>query len=86
MNFSSSIISELYREHLFNFLKDSVIPIYEDFLKNQLRTIRLNQNQQNAIVMYVKIVMEANLIMAEEFDMNDAHQVFDHMRKNLIAF
>jgi hypothetical protein len=86
MIFSSFLISELYREQLFNFLKESVLPIYEDFLKNQLRFVNITPDQQNAIMMYCKTIMKENIKISGEFDMNDAHQVFDHMRKNILLF
>ena len=84
MIFSSTIISDLYRAYLFNFLKESVIPIYEDFLRNQLHTVRLSKEQQNAIMMYCKTIMKHNVVVSEEFDMNDSYQVFEHMQKNFL--
>ena len=83
MIFSSALVSEIYREHLINFLRVSVIPMYEDFLKNQLRCVRLTPDEQTAITMYCKTIMKKNVVVSEEFDMNEVHEVFDHMRKNI---
>jgi hypothetical protein len=76
----------VFQHHLLQFLKEVVIPMYDDFLRNQLRIINLDNDQRSAISFYCKTIMNRPISIGEELDVNEIHPVFDHMRKNILLF
>ena len=87
--FSSFLIYNmpgLFRQELYKYLNNTVIPVYEEFLKSQMRVIKLSPDQRHAISLYCNKILEKPVFIGEEIDMNEFHLIFDHMRKNIILF
>ena len=76
----------LFRQELYKYLNDTVIPVYEEFLKSQMRVIKLSTDQRDAISLYCNKILKKPILIGEEIDMNEFHVIFDHMRKNIILF
>ena len=70
---------------LFQYLDDTVIPIYQDFLKRQLSVVYLEKEQRDAITMYAFIILNKKILFPdEEVDMNANHLIFDHIHKSIL--
>jgi hypothetical protein len=72
--------------HLLTYIFEIIIPMYETALRKQLQNIVITERQSNAISDYCrfqKIHINFFLPKEGEFDINDAHVIFEHMKKHI---
>lgn len=75
---------ELY---LFQYIFDIIIPMYEEFLRKELSSAVISSRQSNAIASYCRfhsLPIKFKLPKEGQFDMNEAHTVFEHMKNHIL--
>ena len=85
-SFLKTEFPEIYRKHLISYISINVFPLYEDFLKQQLKVIYMVTDERVAIVEYCRSFIPNIRIHLpyEEVDLNDIHPIFEHMSKNIM--
>lgn len=74
---------ELY---LLQYIIDIIIPMYEECLKKEISNINITHRQSNAISAYCrlyKLPVKFILPYEGEFDINESHTIFEHMKKHI---
>jgi hypothetical protein len=72
--------------HLLQYIVDVIIPMYEESLRKELSNVNITYRQSSAISAYCrfyKLPLKFKLPEEGELDVNEAHIIFEHMKKHI---
>lgn len=86
-NFLKTITPTLYKVYLLRYITDNVIPLYEEYIRKEMRPVRIDIDQKEAIIAFCKIYIPDTVISLrdDEMDLNEIHPVFEYIKKHIIS-
>lgn len=84
-DFLKDISSGLYLEYLTHYIVTSILPLYDEFLRREVRSVIMDEEQREAIESFCKIYIRGATVSLpdDEVDVNEIHPIFEYMRKRL---
>jgi len=84
-NFLKDISPALYVKYLTHYIVTSILPLYDEFLRRDVRSVIMDEEQRDAIESFCKVYISGATVSLpdDEVDINEIHPVFEHMRKCL---
>lgn len=83
--FLKDVSPTLYLGYLTHYIAGSVLPLYDEFLRREVRTVKMDEGQREAIECFCKIYLPEAIVSLpdDEVDVNEIHPIFEYMRKRL---
>jgi|LakMenEpi03Aug12_release.lakeMendotaPanAssembly.Ray.scaffolds.fasta_scaffold466624_2 hypothetical protein len=84
-DFLKDISPALYVKYLTHYIVTSILPLYDEFLRRDVRSVIMDEEQREAIESFCKVYISGATVSLpdDEVDVNDIHPVFEYMRKRL---
>lgn len=84
-NFLKDISPNLYLEYLTHYIATSILPLYDEFLRREVRSVIMDEEQREAIESFCKVYISGATVSLpdDEVDVNEIHPIFEYMRKRI---
>lgn len=84
-DFLKDISPTLYLEYLTHYIAGSVLPLYDEFLRRELRSVIMDEEQRKAIESFCRVYIPGAIVSLpnDELDVNEIHPIFEYMRKRI---
>ena len=84
-DFLKDISPGLYLEYLTHYIVTSILPLYNEFLRRDVRSVIMDEEQREAIESFCKVYISGPTVSLpdDEVDVNEIHPIFEYMRKRL---
>jgi hypothetical protein len=84
-DFLKDISPGLYLEYLTHYIVTSILPLYDEFLRREVRSVIMDEQQREAIESFCKVYISGAKVSLpdDEVNVNEIHPVFEYMRKTL---